>query len=477
MATTFLFDSIYCTGCKTCQAACKDKNHLPVGVLWRRVYEITGAGNWQENEGTWTSDVYAYNISMACNHCEFPKCAGVCPTQAYTIFPDGIVLLDTQRCTGCGYCAWACPYGAPQFNEQAGVMTKCNFCVDDLESGQAPACVSACPMRTLDFVELPAAETRPGYTQQIPPMPEPDNRNPRFLIKPHPAVVQAGLGDAHISNHEEVKPRMVGRFQEAPLVAFTLLAQMAVGAFFLIGIWGSLNRPIGTSGFFQNSPVSLYSIGALVLISLLISFSHLGNPKNAWRMLSHLKKSWLSREILFTSLFGIFWAGTVILEVFNVGFFLQLIMWAVTSLTGLAAIWSMARVYQLKTVPLWNTKYTAAAFFISTFLLGSLWTGMLLLFGNPGQLIYSSYATVTALISALIFILALAISHTLGNSRPHKFQRLRTGLILAGFLGSIVVIVLPFMFGIWITGLVFIVAVLEEVLGRIMFYESRTQMF
>lgn len=477
MATTFLFDSSYCTGCKTCQAACKDKNQLPVGVLWRRVYEITGNGNWQENEGTWTSDVYAYNISMACNHCEYPKCAGVCPTQAYTILPDGIVLLDTQRCTGCGYCAWACPYGAPQFNEQAGVMTKCNFCVDDLDAGQAPACVSACPMRTLDFAEIPATETRPGYTQQVPPMPEPDNRNPRFLIKPHPAMVQARLGNAHISNQEEVKPGMVGRFREAPLVAFTLLAQMAVGAFFLIGIWAMLNRSMEASGFFQNSTLVLYSIGALVLVSLLISFSHLGNPGNAWRMASHLKKSWLSREILFTSLFGMLWAGTVILEVLKFGYFLELVMWLVTSLTGLATIWSMARVYRLKTVPLWNTKYTAAAFFISTFLLGSLWAGLIQLFGNPGQLFDSSYTAVTALIGALFFILALAISQTLANLRPHPFQKLRIGLILAGFFGSIMVIVLPIMFGAWIAGLVFILAALEEVLGRIMFYECREQVF
>jgi ferredoxin len=96
MAYTFLFDSSYCSGCKACQAACKDKNQLPTGVLWRRVYEMSG-GNWQEKDSAWTTDVYAYNISMACNHCEHPKCAGVCPTNAYIIRPDGIVLLDTQR--------------------------------------------------------------------------------------------------------------------------------------------------------------------------------------------------------------------------------------------------------------------------------------------------------------------------------------------------------------------------------------------
>lgn len=477
MATTFLFDSSFCTGCKTCQAACKDKNQLPVGVLWRRVYEITGEGNWQENEGTWTCDVYAYNISMSCNHCEFPKCAGVCPTQAYSIRPDGIVLLDSQRCTGCGYCAWACPYGAPQFNEQAGTMTKCNFCVDDLDAGQAPACVSSCPMRTLDFADLQKTEVRTGFTQQIPPMPEPDNRNPRFLIKPHPAVTRSRSTEAHISNQEEVRPRMVGRFRETPLVAFTLLAQMAVGALLFSGIGEFLKSSISDAGFFQNTSVSLFSIGALILISLLISFSHLGNPGNAWRMLANLKKSWLSREILFTCMFGILWAGILFTVVTKASFITQVSMWMITNLVGLAAIWSMARVYRLKTVPIWNSPYTAAAFFTSTLLLGALWAGTLQLLNNSDQLLYSPFTPVTGLICAILFIFALAISQATGKVTPSQAQKFRMGLILAGFFGSILVVILPVQFGNWMTGFVFVIAAVEEVLGRSMFYENRQPEF
>lgn len=473
MAMTFLFDSSFCTGCKACQAACKDKNQLPVGVLWRRVYEISGDGNWQENEGTWSCDVFAYNLSMACNHCEYPKCAGVCPTNAYTIRPDGIVLLDTQRCTGCGYCAWACPYGAPQFNEQAGVMTKCNFCVDDLQAGQAPACVAACPMRCLDAAEIAAGKSYPGQTQQVPPMPEPDNRNPRFLIKPHPAVAQAIEGGAQIVNREEISPRMVGRFREAPLVAFTLLAQMAVGAFFLTGLWGLLSKLMNASGTFQNSPMGLYSVGGVLLISLLISFSHLGNPINAWRMTSHLKKSWLSREILFTSLFGVFWAVTVLLETFKAAIPLEFIAWVITSLSGLAAIMSMAQIYRLKTVPGWNSRYTTLEFFISTFLLGSLWAGMIHTLTDPGQFNLPTFTAICGLVSALLFVITLAQSQTRTSTPSSRSQSLRSGLILAGFCGSILVIILPGLAGIWMIVPVFVVAAIEEVLGRISFYESR----
>ena len=477
MAATFLFDSSYCTGCKACQVACKDKNHLPLGVLWRRVYEVTGNENWQKNEGAWTSDVYAYNISMACNHCEYPKCAGVCPTQAYTIRPDGIVLLDTQRCTGCGYCGWACPYGAPQYDEQVGTMTKCNFCVDDLESGQVPACVAACPMRCLDYSELAGLEAHPGYTQQIPPLPEPDARNPRFFIKPHPAVARSSQGDARIANHEEVKPRLVGRFEEAPLVVFTLLAQMAVGAFLVIGFFGLLTKIPGELAIFQNSALIQYSIGALILISLLVSFSHLGNPGNAWRVLSHLRKSWLSREILFTLIFGGLWAGNVLLEIFHAPGLPSLLLWGFASLSGLAAIWSMASVYRLKTVPPWNTWQTAAAFFISTFLLGSLWAGMLRSFSYPDHSINMTNKNITSLISAFFFILAWMVFRSDRSTLGHPFQKLRMGMIFSGLIGALLALILPLTYGGLIIVLVFILAVLEEVFGRIMFYESRTQEF
>ena len=77
----FFVNSDACSGCKTCQVACKDKYDLPAGIHWRRVYEVT-AGGWQEKEGVWASTVVAYNLSVACHHCLNPLCAFACPTQA-----------------------------------------------------------------------------------------------------------------------------------------------------------------------------------------------------------------------------------------------------------------------------------------------------------------------------------------------------------------------------------------------------------
>lgn len=475
MPYTFLFDSSFCTGCKACQAACKDKNQLPAGMLWRRVYEISG-GTWHEQEGVWKNDVYAYNISMACNHCEHPICAGVCPTNAYTIRPNGIVHLDKERCTGCGYCNWACPYGAPQYDHRSGTMTKCDFCEADLEEGKSPACVAACPMRSLEYAYLPDLQPQPGFLQIVPPLPDPSSRNPRFFIKPHPAVEQARQGDAHIANREEVDTRLVGRFKETPLIAFTLLAQMAVGAFWEIaGLFGLITRGFNDLSAFQSTNLALYSVGILISLSLLLSFRHLGNPRNAWRVLAHLRKSWLSREILFTGLFAGFWATSTLLV--NSPGMIRLLLFLATSLCGFAAIWSMSRVYPLQTVPVWNTWRTPAVFFTSTLLLGFLWAGMLRFFSTPISSWVQANAVGTGWITIVLFSVSLAL--TLG-AEPGKIPdsiRLRVVLIEAGLICALAMVLFPHYFGSWMTMPIFLLAALEETIGRGLFYRSREQEF
>ncbi len=61
--------------------------------------EVSG-GTWQQNGEAWNNTVFAYNLSIACNHCIHPKCAGVCPTDAIRVREDGIVVLDTIEMHG-----------------------------------------------------------------------------------------------------------------------------------------------------------------------------------------------------------------------------------------------------------------------------------------------------------------------------------------------------------------------------------------
>jgi anaerobic dimethyl sulfoxide reductase subunit B (iron-sulfur subunit) len=197
----FYFDASACSGCKTCQMACKDKHDLGPGQLWRRVYEVTGGG-WAKHGSTWQQDVFAYNLSMSCNHCEDPICVKNCPTRALSKRTDGIVRIDEGLCIGCRYCAWVCPYGAPQFNPQTGVMGKCDFCADYLDEGKNPSCVDACPMRALDFGDLEALLEKYGPGDLIYPLPDPAITGPSICIRAHP---KTGRADAGVANIEEVK--------------------------------------------------------------------------------------------------------------------------------------------------------------------------------------------------------------------------------------------------------------------------------
>ena len=79
------------------------------------------------------------HFPKSCLHCEDPPCVPVCPTGAsYKRKEDGIVLVDYDKCIGCKYCSWACPYGAREFDEKQKVMKKCTLCVDRIYDQSLP---------------------------------------------------------------------------------------------------------------------------------------------------------------------------------------------------------------------------------------------------------------------------------------------------------------------------------------------------
>jgi anaerobic dimethyl sulfoxide reductase subunit B (iron-sulfur subunit) len=142
----FYCDMNICTGCKTCQIACKDKNNLEAGILFRRVHTV---------EGGKFPHPWVYCLSVSCNHCEEPDCVKNCPMGAmYKREKDGIVMHDTEKCIGCKICVSSCPYGAPQLIEKEGKAAKCDFCADIIDRGEDPACVASCPMRALHYGDV-----------------------------------------------------------------------------------------------------------------------------------------------------------------------------------------------------------------------------------------------------------------------------------------------------------------------------------
>jgi anaerobic dimethyl sulfoxide reductase subunit B (iron-sulfur subunit) len=211
MQLAFYIDTTACSGCKACQVACKDKHDLEVGRLWRRVATVEG-GEWIEQGAAWTTTVFAYSISLACMHCEKPACVDACPTGAMQKHEDGTVAIADQRCIGCRYCEWVCPYGAPRYDARAARMTKCDLCADERRAGRPPACVAACPMRALDVGELRELEARFAHDADAPadrtnrgiyPLPDPAMTRPSIVVNVHRHA--APRRDAAVlSNREEL---------------------------------------------------------------------------------------------------------------------------------------------------------------------------------------------------------------------------------------------------------------------------------
>lgn len=187
-----VIDTRKCVGCHACTIGCVAENHLPPGIVYRPV--VT------EEIGEYPR-VQLRFTPRPCMQCGKPPCVPVCPVHATWKRPDGVVVVDYDKCIGCGYCVTACPYnartrdlgeyytdeaavGAPQAPEgapdatllgphapwedqpsheyvkswsrkeggsPAGNARKCHFCLHRLEGGQLPMCVTTCIGRATYF--------------------------------------------------------------------------------------------------------------------------------------------------------------------------------------------------------------------------------------------------------------------------------------------------------------------------------------
>lgn len=158
------------------------------------------------------------------------------------------------------------------------------------------------------------------------------------------------------------------------LIIFTILAQTAVGAFVVLGIVHFFAaRSAGMAEADRLSDRALLAIGPVLALGLIASLFHLGTPWAAYRAVLNVESSWLSREILFGTLFALTGAIFAIMQWRKIASFaVRNIIALVAALLGLALVYSMAQVYMLRTVPVWNSWATPLSFFVTTFLLGSL---------------------------------------------------------------------------------------------------------
>ncbi len=178
----FVVDATSCIGCGLCVVACKTENHVPLDEehtrTWVERHTVTADGEVivdspdagmlgfppaeSPEVPAGTTVMASYFVPRLCMQCEQSPCTSVCPVGATYRTPDGVVLVDEERCIGCGYCVVACPYGARYLvpagdrtpTGTAGVADKCTFCYHRITHGQVPACVEVCPRGARKFGDL-----------------------------------------------------------------------------------------------------------------------------------------------------------------------------------------------------------------------------------------------------------------------------------------------------------------------------------
>ncbi len=128
-----IIDLNKCVGCRACEKACNQRNHLPHDQSYIHVYR----------QG---DEEHPWYMPVQCQHCRDAPCRAVCPAGATYRHPSGAVLVNENVCVGCKYCAVACPYGARIYNEETGIVDKCWLCLDWVLGGGKPACVQSCLM-------------------------------------------------------------------------------------------------------------------------------------------------------------------------------------------------------------------------------------------------------------------------------------------------------------------------------------------
>ncbi|ECO5284753.1 TPA: dimethylsulfoxide reductase subunit B [Salmonella enterica] len=200
----FYINSERCTGCKTCELACKDYKNLSADINFRRIYEYTG-GSWLREGGeSIHNNVFTYYLSISCNHCADPACTKVCPSGAMHKREDGFVVVNEDVCIGCKYCHMACPYGAPQFNEELGHMTKCDGCYSRVHQGEKPVCVESCPLRAIDMGSIDELRKKYGQLAAVAPLPSSHFTLPSLVITPNANSRPVNDRTGYLANPEEI---------------------------------------------------------------------------------------------------------------------------------------------------------------------------------------------------------------------------------------------------------------------------------
>ncbi len=328
-------------------------------INWRQVYTY--------NE-TRHPEIPLFNLSLACNHCGLPACLKSCPARAITKDPEtGAVTVDQERCLGCKYCTWACPYDAPRYNPSKKVIEKCDFCIDRLKKDEAPACVCSCPTNALrlgDFDPDAGLQKIAGFTNAgLQPAIHFKKLRPQQQVPESTASPRIEAVEELFESSQNIPQPKITLKSEWALLTFTSIAFILVAL-----LTAAVITPLALN------PFLFLGVG---LVGMALSTVHLGKKSRALYAVRNFTTSWLSREILlFPAFLGISFIYLLFLP------HLLAVGWTAVFL-GFFCLFSVDRIYQvaMQVTPL--NFHSAHTLFNGLFLTGVL-IGNIFLFSIPG---------------------------------------------------------------------------------------------
>jgi Fe-S-cluster-containing dehydrogenase component/DMSO reductase anchor subunit len=337
----FVLDLDRCTGCAACVVACNTENEVAEGMSWRRIHTFN-----QQRLAT----APVFHFTLACNHCHEPACLYNCPANAYTKEPStGAVLVNQDSCMGCRYCAWVCPYEAPQYNANVGIMEKCTFCEHRLNEDRSPACVTACPTAALRFErdDDPSSVHHPGF--------------PETGLRPAVRVV---------GGRRRTAPDMTA----APIAVNVVLPRPAVGWSGFKSEWSlwfftsiaTLLVAWFAAASARNSAIPMPIFAVAGVVAMAVSALHLGRISRIWRAMLNLRRSWVSREVV---LFSLFFAAACVSALRPE--FTSSAKWVIVAV-GFGGLYAMDMVYRVRGQPVLTVPHSAMATLTAAFYIGIL---------------------------------------------------------------------------------------------------------
>ncbi len=228
---TMLHDVVRCSACRACMVACKQWHDLPADMstpfegqyqshkdLTSHTLNLIQMQERIDSKGKFHWDFF----KKQCMHCGNPACLNGCPEEAIEKMPSGAVVIDEDKCVGCGYCTTNCPFGIPKVDAERNKSTKCDLCFDRIEQGMQPSCAKTCTADAILFGTreemLKKAEERLAMIQDT--HPDANIYNPQ------------GVGGVHMLYVLPEKPAVYG-LPENPQTPDS------------INLWKDVVRPVG----------------------------------------------------------------------------------------------------------------------------------------------------------------------------------------------------------------------------------------